>query len=129
MKIVNVVAAIMQQQERILIAQRDSQSDLAGYWEFPGGKIENGETPAQALIRELEEEFNIHHIQVTDYIATSTIQQPERIIQLQAWKVVAWQGDIQLRCHTNFCWVTPDEALGYQLAPADIPLLLAYQRI
>ncbi|WP_140921128.1 pyrimidine (deoxy)nucleoside triphosphate diphosphatase [Limnobaculum xujianqingii] len=128
MKIVNVVAAIMQQQGRILIARRDNQSDLAGYWEFPGGKIEQDETPVQALIRELEEEFNISHIQVTDYIATSTIQQPERIIQLQAWKVVAWQGDIHLHCHTDFCWVTPDEALYYQLAPADIPLLLAYQR-
>ncbi|AWH87101.1 pyrimidine (deoxy)nucleoside triphosphate diphosphatase [Limnobaculum parvum] len=128
MKIVNVVAAIMQQQGLILIAQRDNQSDLSGYWEFPGGKIEQGETPAQALIRELEEEFNIHHIQVTDYIATSTIQQPGRIIQLQAWGVVAWQGDIQLRCHTNFCWVTPDEAFNYPLAPADIPLLCAYQR-
>lgn len=128
MKIINVVAAIMQQHQRILIAQRDSQSDLAGYWEFPGGKIEQGETPVQALIRELEEELNINHIQVTDYIATSTIQQPERIIQLQAWKVVAWQGEIQLRCHTNFCWVTPDEALNYRLAPADIPLLLAYQQ-
>lgn len=128
MKIINVVAAIMQQHQRILIAQRDSQSDLAGYWEFPGGKIEQNETPVQALVRELEEELNIDHIQVTDYIATSTIQQPERIIQLQAWKVVAWQGEIQLRCHTNFCWVTPDEALNYQLAPADIPLLLAYQQ-
>ncbi|MCD1126061.1 pyrimidine (deoxy)nucleoside triphosphate diphosphatase [Jinshanibacter sp. LJY008] len=127
MKTVNVVAAIIQQQGRILIAQRDNQSDLAGYWEFPGGKIESGETPAQALIRELEEELNIHHIQVTDYIATSTIQQPERIIHLQAWKVIAWQGDIQLRCHTDFCWVTPDEALNYLLAPADIPLLSAYQ--
>ncbi|AKJ43862.1 pyrimidine (deoxy)nucleoside triphosphate diphosphatase [Pragia fontium] len=126
MKIINVVAAIIEHQNHILIAQRDNQSDLAGYWEFPGGKIEANETPQQALCRELYEELNIEQVKVTDYIATSHIRLPERIIQLQAWKVVAYQGNIQLHCHTDYRWVTPDEARHYLLAPADIPLLNAY---
>lgn len=132
MKVVDVVAAIIEEthhkNSRILIAQRDAQSDLSGYWEFPGGKIEPNETPQQALCRELYEELGIDNIQVTDHIATSEIQQPERIIRLQAWRVTVYRGIIQLRCHSHFLWLSPEEVENYPLAPADIPLLQAYRK-
>lgn len=126
-KTIHVVAAIIEREDQILIARRDSKSSLAGYWEFPGGKIEAGETPQEALRRELYEELNIEQAQVTEYVATSCIQQTEQIVTLQAWKVSSYQGEIKLHCHSEYRWVTPQEAEDYQLAPADIPLLKAYR--
>lgn len=93
MKIVNVVAAIIENNQendgRILIAQRDSQSDFVGYWEFPGGKINSNETHKQALCRELNEEPAINNVEITDYIATSKTHQAKRIILLHAWRIVS----------------------------------------
>ena len=57
MKTLNVVAAIIEQHGKILLAQRPASGDQAGLWEFPGGKVETGETQPQALVRELEEEL------------------------------------------------------------------------
>lgn len=128
MKTIHVVAAIIEHNNKILIARRDSKSSLAGYWEFPGGKIEAGETPQEALCRELYEELNIEQAQVTDYVAASCIQQTEQIVNLQAWKVSSYQNEIKLLCHSEYRWVTPQEAEAYQLAPADIPLLKAYRQ-
>lgn len=122
----NVVAAIIERQGKILLAQRDEQSDLAGFWEFPGGKIEAEETPERALCRELNEEMGLTNLRIAGHVATSTISQPERVLSLQAWKVVDFEGEIQLRCHSRFVWVSPREASGYRLAPADVPLLNAY---
>ncbi|XBC27401.1 pyrimidine (deoxy)nucleoside triphosphate diphosphatase [Leminorella grimontii] len=124
--IVDVVAAIIERQGKILLAQRDEQSDLAGYWEFPGGKIEAGETPERALCRELNEEMGLTGLQIAEHVATSTISQPARVLSLQAWRVVGFEGEIQLRCHSRFAWVSPQEASDYLLAPADVPLLDAY---
>ncbi|EIC83438.1 pyrimidine (deoxy)nucleoside triphosphate diphosphatase [Serratia sp. M24T3] len=120
-----VVAAIIERGDFILLAQRDAQSSLAGRWEFPGGKVETGETQPAALSRELFEELNIQ-ARVDDWIANYAWHQGERIIDLHAWRVSAFSGEITLRCHSQFTWVTPQQALDYNLAPADLPLLQAY---
>lgn len=120
-----VVAAIIERGDHILLAQRDGQSDLAGHWEFPGGKVEVGETQPAALRRELFEELNIA-ARVEQWVANTVWQAGERIIDLHAWRVSTFDGELTLRCHSKLAWVTPEQALGYALAPADIPLLQAY---
>lgn len=125
MKIIDVVAAIIEKNGKILLAQRDADSDQAGLWEFPGGKVEPGESQPQALARELDEELGIV-ASVGDYVATNPWQQTERVIRLHAWRVEAFSGELQNRCHADFVWVTPEQAFDYPLAPADVPLLAAY---
>lgn len=125
MKIIDVVAAIIEKNGKILLAQRDADSDQAGLWEFPGGKVEAGESQPQALTRELDEELGIV-ASVGNYVASNTWQQTERVIRLHAWRVEAFSGELQNRCHADFVWITPEQAFDYPLAPADAPLLMAY---
>lgn len=125
MKIIDVVAAIIEKNGKILLAQRDADSDQAGLWEFPGGKVEVGESQPQALARELDEELGIV-ASVGNYVASNTWQQTERVIRLHAWRVEAFSGELQNRCHADFVWITPEQAFDYPLAPADVPLLTTY---
>ncbi|AMH01803.1 NTP pyrophosphohydrolase [Serratia liquefaciens] len=125
MKIIDVVAAIIEKNGKILLAQRDADSDQAGLWEFPGGKVEAGESQPQALARELDEELGIV-ASVGNYVASNTWQQTDRVIRLHAWRVEAFSGELQNRCHADFVWITPEQAFDYPLAPADVPLLMAY---
>ena len=67
---INVVAAILEKEDKILIAKKKEGKPLAGFWEFPGGKVENGETLEKALIRELKEEMDIE-IEIKDYVGES----------------------------------------------------------
>ncbi len=125
-KTIEVVAAIIECSGKILLAQRSSGSELSGYWEFPGGKVETGETQSEALRRELREELSID-AQIGDYIASSELALSEKHIVLHAWQVQAFTGELTLhRCHAQLAWVTPKQAFHYPLAPADIPLLEAY---
>ncbi|WP_199636056.1 pyrimidine (deoxy)nucleoside triphosphate diphosphatase [Serratia sp. PAMC26656] len=125
MKIIDVVAAIIEKNGKILLAQRDANSDQAGLWEFPGGKVEEGESQPQALARELDEELGIM-ASVGNYVASNQWQHNERIIRLHAWRIEAFSGELQNRCHSDFVWLEPDRAFDYALAPADVPLLAAY---
>ncbi|GBU13552.1 CTP pyrophosphohydrolase [Enterobacterales bacterium] len=128
MKVIDVVAAIIERDGKILLARRDAFGDQAGLWEFPGGKVETGESQPEALIRELQEELAIT-AQVEEWIASHDFQQPERVIRLHAWRVSGFMGEITLQCHSEVDWVVPSKAHLYALAPADVPLLEAYCRI
>lgn len=125
MKIIDVVAAILEKNGRILLAQRGADSDQAGLWEFPGGKVEPGESQPQALARELDEELGIC-ARIGNYVGCNQWQQGERLIQLHAWRVAEFSGELQLHCHSALVWVTPQQAQEYTLAPADVPLLADY---
>lgn len=83
MKIIDVVAAILEQNGRILLAQRGAGSDQAGLWEFPGGKVEAGESQPEALARELDEELGIC-ARIGDHVGSNQWQQGERLIRLHA---------------------------------------------
>ncbi|AHK21210.1 pyrimidine (deoxy)nucleoside triphosphate diphosphatase [Yersinia similis] len=122
---IDVVAAIIERDGKILLAQRDGQSDQAGLWEFPGGKVEAGETQPKALIRELAEELGIEAT-VAEYIATNQWVAAKNSIRLHAWHVNHFSGEPVRHCHAAFIWLTPQEAYRYSLAPADIPLLDAF---
>ena len=125
MKMIDVVAALIECEGKLLLARRDASSDQAGLWEFPGGKVETGESQPSALVRELQEELGIKAT-VEEFIATSELQQPARLIRLHGWRVSGFTGTITLQCHTEICWVAPDDMLSFDLAPADIPLIEAY---
>jgi 8-oxo-dGTP diphosphatase len=106
----------------ILLARRPSDDRLAGHWEFPGGKVEAGETPEQCLARELAEECGIV-ASIGDLFAESIHHYPHAHIQLLAFWVDTWSGELVLRAHDEHRWVTLAEAGELMLAPADIPIL------
>lgn len=128
MQTIDVVAAIIERDGKILLAQRDHRRDQAGLWEFPGGKVEVGESQPQALARELFEELGIV-ANVGHFVATTQWRQNERIIRLHGWQVDAFRGELQPHCHSALVWETPQRARNYPLAPADIPLLQSYLRL
>ena len=124
-KTVDVVAALIERDGKLLLARRDASSDQAGLWEFPGGKVETGESHQAALVRELQEEMGIT-VTVEDFVATSVLQQPQRLIHLHGWRVSGFTGVITLQCHSEVRWVSPADVTSFELAPADIPLIDAY---
>ncbi|CCJ84184.1 pyrimidine (deoxy)nucleoside triphosphate diphosphatase [Cronobacter dublinensis] len=125
MQIIDVVAAIIVREGRLLLAQRPATGDQAGLWEFPGGKVEPGESQPAALARELSEELAIE-ARVGAYVASHTREVSGRVIRLHAWRVEDFGGEPQALCHSALAWCEPREAFDYALAPADIPLLEAF---
>lgn len=128
LKTIDVVAAIIEQNGQILLAQRPPHADQAGMWEFAGGKVEQGESQPEALTRELREEFGIH-AQPTRYIASHQREVSGRIIHLHAWHVPVYEGEIVALEHTALAWCLPEDAFDYALAPSDIPLLEAFMAL
>jgi len=125
LKTIDVVAAIIERDGQILLAQRPAQADQPGMWEFAGGKVEPGETQAQALTRELQEELRIV-AQPQCYIASHQREVSARLIHLHAWWVPHFSGEPTAHYHSQLRWCSPQEALTFNLAPADIPLLEAF---
>ncbi|WP_294132043.1 (deoxy)nucleoside triphosphate pyrophosphohydrolase [uncultured Clostridium sp.] len=123
MKIIKVVAAILQKEDKILIARKKEGKPLAGYFEFPGGKIEKGETPEESLARELMEEMNIK-IDVKEYVGESIYDYGNgKVISLLGYISEIIDGEIKLSDHDRYEWVTLEEINNYKIAPADIPLI------
>lgn len=115
-----VVAALIEKDGKYLIAKRKSDQALGGLWEFPGGKVEGGETEVEALEREIIEEFNTL-IEVGKLIATTQVND-EMELKLYACKHKL--GSYQLKEHDEIAWVNSlSELHGYELASADVDLL------
>lgn len=125
LKNLDVVAAIIEREGKILLARRPEEGDQPGLWEFPGGKVEAGETQPEALARELREELGIT-AKIGGYVASHRREVSGRMINLHAWHVATFQGELTAHCHSELTWCEPPEAFGYALAPADIPLLEAF---
>lgn len=117
-----VTAAIITNNDKILIAQRAKNENLAGKWEFPGGKTEKGETPQQCLKREIQEELELN-IEVGEFLGESIYTYSNGQIKLMAYFSTIIDGKIQLHVHDQVEWVTIDEIGKYDFAPADIPLV------
>lgn len=128
MKTLDVVAAIIARDGKILLAQRPPHADQPGLWEFAGGKVEAGETQPQALARELREELGID-ARPTRYIASHRREVSGRLIALHAWLVPGFTGKLTPHFHSALVWCAPEDALRYALAPADIPLLEAFMAL
>ena len=125
LKTLDVVAAILENEGKILLAQRPEHADQPGMWEFAGGKVEAGETQPEALIRELREELGIEAVPAR-YVASHQREVSQRLIHLHAWHVPEFSGELKAHYHSVLVWCTPEDAFTYDLAPADIPLLEAF---
>lgn len=114
-----VTAGIIVKKGKMLIARRTGNNSLSGKWEFPGGKIESGETPQACLTREIDEELGLN-IKVGNFFAAETYSNEKEQIHLMVYWA-AWQaGDVVLRVHDRAEWVGLDELEGYDFAPADL---------
>jgi 8-oxo-dGTP diphosphatase len=124
---INVTAAIIKRDGRILIAKRSSTSSLPNKWEFPGGKIEVGETPEECLARELYEEFDII-VTTGEFFVESVYQYERKTVRLLAFKVQYDQDITTMNAHDDVKWVPVEELLDYDLAPADVPIAKEVQK-
>lgn len=125
-----VVAALLTDGEgRVLVQQRPPGRAMAGLWEFPGGKIEPGETPEQALARELTEELGIG-VDDRDLIPLSFASDAlgDRHLILLLYRCIAWQGEPSALHATAISWATVAELEQLPMPPADLPLLATIAR-
>ena len=117
---INVVAAVIKDEnEKILITQRNLKKSQGGLWEFPGGKIEPNETRENAIVREIKEELDIE-IEVKSYLSENVFNYPEKDINLIALECKKVSGDIKLLEHEDYKWVSKNELNNFQFAPADL---------
>ncbi len=120
-----VAAALIEHNGKVLIAKRKPERHLPGCWEFPGGKIDAGETAEECIVRELREEFTVETT-VVKFLAETHHKYETVTIQLFGF-IMKWvSGEFQLIDHDEIAWVEPAEIRNYNLAPADFPLLEAY---
>lgn len=120
-----VVAAVLQQPDgRFLLAQRPQGKAYAGYWEFPGGKVEPDETPAQALKRELHEELGIEVTAAHPWL-TREYDYEHADVRLDFFRVRGWRGELQGREQQAFVWQRIEAIDVAPLLPANGPILAA----
>ena len=113
-----VTAAIIEEDGRVFMARRGPGRHLSGKWEVPGGKVESGETPEQALERELAEELGIA-CEVGEFLCAAVFEGTEPGLELLAYRVRRGPGQIELREHVEARWVTPGDLVGMDLPESD----------
>lgn len=119
-----IAAGIIEQGNKILIAQRAKKDSLFGKWEFPGGKLEGDETPEETLKRELNEEFGIV-AEVGEYVCSSFFEHNGYPYEMKAFRVPSFKGELELREHSQIKWVAKEELLSYEYPDADLPIIEA----
>lgn len=117
-----VAAAVICKDETVLVCKRHSKGLNAGLWEFPGGKLEQGESIDDCLKREIHEELgiDIHHLSYLDETIYRTQSGSIKLVFLRA----AWKsGQIKLHVHSEHLWVNPEQISQLEFSPADIPMV------
>lgn len=125
MKTVNVVAAIIQDGDRIFATQR-GYGEFKDGWEFPGGKIERGETPQQALKREIEEELDIK-VMVGDLLTVVEYDYPTFHLSMQCFLCTIDSGELTLKEHEAAKWLTREQFDSVAWLPADVKVIEVYK--
>lgn len=119
-KEIHVVGAAILEGDKILAMQRSETMSLPLLWEFPGGKIEAGESEEEALVREIKEELVVD-IEVIDYINTASYDYDFGQVTLSVYTARITGGSLKLREHANHKWLTRDELKHLDWAPVDLP--------
>lgn len=127
MKQIEVVAAIIKQGNKIFATQR-GYGDFKGYWEFPGGKLEAGETPQEALVREIMEELDIE-IEVGEFIETVEYDYPQFHLTMHCFICKMVSGALVLKEHEAAKWLTKDTLNSVNWLPADEGLIEGLKEI
>ena len=124
MKKVEVVAAIIQHHGKILCCQREQNKlkYLSGKWEFPGGKVEDGETREEALIREIDEELEMA-ISDLDYALTVVHEYADFELTMHTFMATTESIEYTLHAHKSAVWSNPDELANFDWAAADLPIV------
>jgi 8-oxo-dGTP diphosphatase len=124
-KVVLVAAcALVDADGRVLLAQRPAGKAMAGLWEFPGGKVEQGERPEQSLIRELKEELGI--VVSEACLAPLTFAShsyPDFHVLMPLYVCRRWEGTVTALEDQKLAWVKPNRLRDYEMPPADVPLV------
>jgi 8-oxo-dGTP diphosphatase len=117
-----VVAGFLKKDKMILVGQRPENNTLPGQWEFPGGKIESGETPEEALARELYEELGIEAT-IGDLKFSTTHSYGELNILILFYEVLFWKGEAKARHHLMIEWIHPEELASKNIPDANRKML------
>jgi 8-oxo-dGTP diphosphatase len=123
-----VACALIDADGRVLICRRPQGKQLAGLWEFPGGKVEPGESPEAALIRELDEELGVQvkAACLAPFVFASHGYESFHLL-MPLYLCRRWDGLVTAREHEALAWVRPNQLADYPMPPADAPLV-AYLR-
>ena len=126
-QVINVVAAAIKKDGLIFCAQRPEGKSLGGFWEFPGGKLENGETPEEALIREIKEEFD-SEIEVISFLNEASYEYDFGIVTMKTYLSKLISGELKLLEHQDSKWLPIEELSELEWAPVDIPAVKCLQK-
>lgn len=122
-----VVGALIKKNDKILVFQRPLHKLNGGLWEFVGGKVEKGETPQEALIRECKEEIDVL-VKPEKLIYSFDFDYPEIKIHLMIFESEIISGQINLKEHINCKWIPISDLNNYSFCPADIPIIKDMQK-
>ena len=123
---IDVTAAIILKNDRVLIARRRPEASQAGLWEFPGGKVRRGETGEQCLKREISEELGLE-IEVGERIGENVHAYPGKTVRLVAYRARVRSGRLAMNDHAELRWVSAEELDRFAFCPADLPFVALLQ--
>lgn len=121
-----VTAAIIRQNDKILICQRPASKNCGLLWEFPGGKIEAGETGEQCIIRECQEELGVT-LHVERELTDITYEYPDCTVHLHFYLCSIAAGVLEKKEHNAITWIVPDDVDQYEFCPADTKMLKSFR--
>ncbi len=121
MKTIEVVAAIIRKEDKILATQR-GYGEFAGGWEFPGGKMESGESQKEALVREIWEELKVR-IEVQEFVYTVEYDYPTFHLTMHCYFAKVLEGNIELTEHQDAKWLDRETLMSVEWLPADVDLI------